>query len=134
MEDEINDINIPSNSILTNESIEIITMKLEEIFRKGIEKFVPTLQHNNRPPFSNNTKLILKNIHWHRNKLTRNRKGLNCLSIGKHHRDEIHLLNNLLKNSVRFDLNNAFKNRLIDSNNSRDIFQAVKQFTGHKKN
>lgn len=133
MEDEINDINIPSNSILTNENIEVITMKLEEIFRKGIEKFVPTLPQNTRPPFSNNTKLILKNIHWHRNKLTRNRKGLNCPSIGKHHRNEIHLLNNLLKNSVRFDLNNAFKNKLIDSNNSRDIFQTVKHFTGKKK-
>lgn len=133
IEDEINSINIPAKSLLANGDLETISIKLEKIFQSGISKFVPTVSHDIRPPFSKNTKLMLKNIHWHRNKMNRNRKGLNCPLINKQHKGEIILPNILLKKSVRFDLNNAFKNKLIDSNNNIDIFKSVKQFTSHKK-
>lgn len=48
-------------------------------------------------------------------------------------KNQFKIISNMLRNSIKSDINNHFCNYLLDINSNNDTFEAIRKLTKHKK-
>lgn len=127
---EIEKLNIPFDRNMTNDAIELLASRIDQIFVSATEQFVPTIQI----PIGN---IILSGptrALYSKFKTISRRKYRNRLNLHNDIRNQFNLIKNMLKNSIKNDVNIHYKNYLLDINSNLNIFEAVRRLTRHKKN
>lgn len=134
IENKIDLINIPINKNLSSIEIENTCENFGNILNETANKFVPTeILKTNNIILSYSTIKVLRFHHSLQRKLHRNiKQGTNTNSISEIKRNII-LSRIMLHKAIAYDLNNYYRNVLVNTRTTRDAFSTVKFHTGYKK-
>lgn len=129
IETEFGDLIIPTNRSVSDEHLETISKSIENIFKNAIDKFVPrTKLPSNLICLSKHSLLLNKAYRNSSRKFYRNKFSPFADVL----KDEMKHFRTMLRNSIRFDINNYFRNGLVDITHHRKLYDTIRMCSAYK--
>lgn len=130
IENELNKFTIPTTHNITEQEINTITTKLNEIYNKAIDTYIPNIEIRNcEITLSNQTLALIKEEKKLLRKKHRNRLSANYNKINS----DLKIINCMIFNSIKTDyskqMEQTIKNVCVDNN----VFKNIKKITTYKK-
>lgn len=129
IDDRINEINIPVNSNVNTNSIDVLATKLEEIFCEAVNKVVPNIEINcSIVNLSDQSKSLIKNKKSLLRKRLQNRKSSEYNKI----LFESRMINNMIHNSIVNDYKRFWENKIKSICIDNNIYKQIKALSSYK--
>lgn len=133
---ELENLAIPDNKNLSKTEIDTFVSKIENIFSQTLIETCPKIKLNKSRliKLSMRSLALIKNKNKIRRKLHSLRNNANYFQFEKTAKNELKLLNNMIKNSIAEDYRSHFLKKIssLDTRNN-NIFREIKKISSYKK-